>query len=186
MKLIPIVTALRTRCARFENRVEAAAQLTALPKADTLTLPSAYVVPANDITGDQMSQTDYWQSVTEGFAVIVVLSNEPDETGQWIAYDDVQDVRLEIWNALLGWQPDSDSGEIHYAGGQLRESDSTALYYQFDFTVNREIAQDTTRQAEDLAALDALGTIAIDIDFIEPGMGPDGEIEHHTDIHFNE
>ncbi|GJH64991.1 hypothetical protein ECZC04_55510 [Escherichia coli] len=44
--------------------------------------------------------------MTEGFSVIVVLSNERDEKGQWAAYDAVHDVRRELWKALLGWMPD--------------------------------------------------------------------------------
>ncbi|MEO1739828.1 phage sal3 [Salmonella enterica subsp. enterica serovar Typhimurium] len=83
MKLTPIIAALRSRCPRFENRVGGAAQFKAIPEAGKLRLPAAYVVPAEDVTGEQKSQTDYWQDLTEGFSVIVVLSNERDEKGQW-------------------------------------------------------------------------------------------------------
>ncbi|HBZ5657276.1 TPA: hypothetical protein MK055_004778, partial [Salmonella enterica subsp. enterica serovar Weltevreden] len=119
MKLTPIIAALRSRCPRFENRVGGAAQFKAIPEAGKLRLPAAYVVPAEDVTGEQKSQTDYWQDLTEGFSVIVVLSNERDEKGQWASYDAVHDVRQEIWKALLGWEPDSQVHEIQYAGGML-------------------------------------------------------------------
>lgn len=81
MKLTPIIAALRARCPLFENRVGGAAQFKAIPEAGKLRLPAAYVVPSEDVTGEQKSQTDYWQDLTEGFSVIVVLSNERDEKG---------------------------------------------------------------------------------------------------------
>ncbi|HBP8874078.1 TPA: hypothetical protein L6676_000311 [Escherichia coli] len=186
MRLTPVIAALRARCARFENRVGGAAQFKAIPGVGKLKLPAAYVVPADDVTAEQKSQTDYWQDLTEGFSVIVVLSNERDEAGQWASYDAVHDVRREVWKAILGWQPDVGSSEIRYAGGMLLELNRHELYYQFDFTVMTEIDEENTRQADDLAALDELKTIAIDVDFIDPGNGPDDEIEHHTEIHFNE
>jgi hypothetical protein len=186
VKLTPIVAALRARCPRFENRVGGAAQFKAIPDVGKLRLPAAYVVPADDETGEQRSATDYWQDLTEGFSVIVVLSNERDEAGQWASYDAVHDVRHEVWKALLGWQPDPCSSEIRYAGGMLLELNRHELYYQFDFTVLTEIGEDDTRQADDLDALHDLKTLMIDVDYIDPGDGPDGEIEHHTEIHFNE
>lgn len=103
MRLTPVIAALRARCPRFENRVGGAAQFKAIPDAGKLKLPAAYVVPSEDVTGEQKSQTDYWQDLTEGFSVIVVLSNERDEKGQWASYDAVHDVRHEIWKAVLGW-----------------------------------------------------------------------------------
>ncbi|HEY3984635.1 phage tail terminator protein [Cedecea sp.] len=184
MKLTPIVAALRARCLRFENRVGGAAQFKAIPDAGKLKLPAAYVVPAEDQTGEQCSQTDYWQDLTEGFSVIVVLSNERDEKGQWASFDAVHDVRAEVWKALLGWEPDPNAHEIVYAGGMLLDMTRCELYYQFDFTVKYEITEEDTRQQDDLNALDDLKTLSIDVDFIDPGDGPDGRIEHHTELTF--
>lgn len=186
MKLTPIIAALRSRCPRFENRVGGAAQFKAIPEAGKLRLPAAYVVPAEDVTGEQKSQTDYWQDLTEGFSVIVVLSNERDEKGQWASYDAVHDVRQEIWKALLGWEPDPQAHEIQYTGGMLLDLNRHELYYQFDFTVKYEITETDTRQQDDLDGLPDLKTLSIDVDFIEPGTGPDGDIEHHTEITFQE
>lgn len=186
MKLTPIIAALRSRCPRFENRVGGAAQFKAIPEAGKLRLPAAYVVPAEDVTGEQKSQTDYWQDLTEGFSVIVVLSNERDEKGQWASYDAVHDVRQEIWKALLGWEPDPQAHEIQYTGGMLLDLNRHELYYQFDFTVKYEITETDTRQQDDLDGLPDLKTLSIDVDFIEPGTGPDGDIEHHAEITFQE
>ncbi|HHF8806087.1 TPA: hypothetical protein ACPTWD_004566, partial [Escherichia coli] len=56
------------------------------------------------------------------------------------------------------------------------------LIYQFDFSVISELTEDATRQQDDLNSLDELQTLAIDVDYLEPGNGPDGDIEHHTKI----
>ncbi|HGM7717257.1 TPA: hypothetical protein ACKQJM_004812 [Serratia marcescens] len=186
MKLTRIIAALRARCPRFENRVGGAAQFKAIPDVGKLLLPAAYVVPADDTPSEQKSQTDYWQDLTEGFSVIVVLSNGRDERGQWASYDAVHDVRAEVWKALLGWEPDPDAGPICYAGGTVLDLNRAELYYQFDFTVDREITEEDTRQQDDLDALDEFKTLSIDVDYIDPGAGPDGKIEHHTEIHFSE
>ncbi|HEJ8089453.1 TPA: hypothetical protein SMI57_002498 [Serratia liquefaciens] len=186
MKLTPIIAALRARCPLFENRVGGAAQFKAIPDVGKLLLPAAYVVPADDTPGEQKSQTDYWQDLTEGFSVIVVLSNDRDERGQWASYDAVHDVRRDVWKALLGWEPDPQANPICYAGGTILELNRAELYYQFDFTVEREITEEDTRQQDDLEALDEFKTLMIDVDYIDPGAGPDGRIEHHTEIHFSE
>lgn len=184
MKLTAIIAALRERCPRFERRVGGAAQFKAIPDTGKLALPAAYVVPSEDAPGEQKSQTDYWQDLTEGFSVIVVLSNERDERGQWAAYDAVHDVRAELWKALLGWMPDPQGGEIVYAGGTLLDMNRYELYYQFDFTAKYEITEDDTRQAEDVNALPDFSLLSIDVDYIDPGTGPDGEIEHRLEMSF--
>ncbi|MBS9200520.1 hypothetical protein KER63_27540 [Escherichia coli] len=184
MKLTTIIAALRERCPRFEDRVGGAAQFKAIPDAGKLRLPAAYVVPSDDAPGEQKSQTDYWQDLTEGFSVIVVLSNERDEKGQWAAYDAVHDVRRELWKALLGWMPDPQGGEIVYAGGTLLDLNRYELYYQFDFTAKYEITDEDTRQAEDAKALPDFSLLNIDVDYIDPGTGPDGDIEHRLEMRF--
>lgn len=182
MKLSSVIAALRTRCPRFGGNVAGAAEFKAIPETGKMRLPAAYVVPTEDITAEQKSLTDYWQNVTEGFAVVVVLDNTRDERGQSAGYDAVHDVRAEIWRALLGWEPDENAGPVAYAGGQLLDMDRGRLYYQFEFTLVREITEEDTRQQEDLNTLDEFKTVVIDVDYINPGNGPDGNIEHHIEI----
>lgn len=105
MRLTPVIAALRARCPRFENRVGGAAQFKAIPDAGKLKLPAAYVVPSEDVTGEQKSQTDYWQDLTEGFSVIVVLSNERDEKGQWASYDAVHVFVMRSGRLFLAGRP---------------------------------------------------------------------------------
>jgi len=186
MKLSLVIAALRARCPMFAGNVAGAAEFKSIPETGKMKLPAAYVVPTEDVTAEQKSLTDYWQNVTEGFAVVVVLDNTRDERGQAAGYDAVHDVRREIWKALLGWEPDEDAGPVAYSGGQLLDMDRGRLYYQFEFMLTREITEEDTRQQDDLKALDELKTVEIDVDYINPGNGPDGIIEHHTKINLSE
>lgn len=184
MKLSLVIAALRARCPVFKGNVAGAGEFKAIPETGKMRLPAAYVVPTEDITAEQKSLTDYWQNVTEGFAVIVVLDNTRDERGQAASYDAVHDIRAQIWKALLGWEPDDNAGPVAYSGGQLLDMDRGRLYYQFEFILTREIGEDDTRQQDDLNSLDELKTMVVDTDYIDPGAGPDGIAEHHTEIHF--
>ncbi|EEZ9256384.1 TPA: phage tail terminator protein [Escherichia coli] len=182
MKLTPVIAALRARCPCFENRVAGAAQFKNLPEVGKLRLPAAYVVPGDDSPGENKSQTDYWQELKEAFSVVVILSNGRDERGQFASYDVVDDVRQMLFKALLGWNPEACGNPITYDGGTLLDLNRHELIYQFDFSVISELTEDDTRQQDDLNSLDELQTLAIDVDYLEPGNGPDGDIEHHTVI----
>lgn len=185
MKLTPIIATLRAHCPYFENRVAGAAQFKNLPEVGKLRLPAAYVVPGDDTPGENKSQTDYWQELKEGFSVIVMVSNDRDERGQFAAYDVVHDVRQVLFKALLGWNPEERGSPITYDGGTLLDLNRHELIYQFDFSVDNELTEDDTRQQAELEALDELRTLSIDVDFIDPGTGPNGNIEHHTEINLN-
>ncbi len=71
---------------------------------------------------------------------------------------------------------------LPYDGGTLLDLNRHELIYQFDFSVISELTEDDTRQQDDLNSLDELRTLAIDVDYLDPGNGPDGDIEHHTEI----
>lgn len=182
MKLTPIIASLRARCALFQNRVAGAAQFKDLPEVGKMILPAAYVVPGDDSPGEQKSLTDYWQTIREGFSVIVFVSNSRDERGQFASFDVVHEVREALFKALLGWNPEEGGNPITYDGGTLLDVNRHELSYQFDFVVETELTEEDTRQFDELIALEEFKTLSIDVDFIDPGTGPDGEIEHHTEI----
>ncbi|MDA8498775.1 phage tail terminator protein [Citrobacter sp. Igbk 17] len=182
MKLSPIIATLRARCALFQNRVAGAAQFKDLPDVGKMIFPAAYVVPGDDSPGEQKSLTDYWQTIREGFSVIVFVSNSRDERGQFASFDVVDEVRQSLFKALLGWNPKEHGNPITYDGGTLLDVNRHELIYQFDFVVESELTEDDTRQQDDLNALDEFKSLSIDVDFIDPGNGPDGNIEHHTEF----
>ena len=153
MKLSNIVHTLRHFSPSFEGRVGGAAEFSAIKDATFLKLPAAYVVPLDDRADDNKSQTDYWQNVTEGFGVIVVLK-PLDERGQHEAYDIVENIKAELWRALLGYEPSPLHYPIQYDGGDLLDLDRGRIFYQFNFSSVREVRFDDTRQHFDLHVFD--------------------------------
>ncbi|WP_336702556.1 phage tail terminator protein [Pantoea dispersa] len=186
MKLSPIIGALRNRCPFFELNIGGAAEFKNLPETGKMKLPAAYVIPTEDSPAEQKSQTDYWQVIKEGFAVVVVLDNTRDLRGQAASYDAVDDVKHMLWKALLGMRPDDDSDIVEYAGGQLLDMDRGRLYYQFEFTCDREITSEMTRQQEELDELDEFTEIDVDVDLIGKDQKPDGIIEHKLRVNLSE
>lgn len=152
MKLSHIVHTLRHFSPSFEGRVGGAAEFSAIKDTAFLKLPAAYVVPLDDRAEDNKSQTDYWQNVTEGFGVIVVLK-PLDERGQHEAYDIVENIKTELWRALLGYEPSPAHYPIQYDGGDLLDLDRGRIFYQFNFSSVREVGFDDTRQYFDLNAI---------------------------------
>lgn len=178
MKISPIITALRQRCPMFAGRVAGASEFKPLPEGAKLALPAAYVIPLDDSAEEQRSKTDYWQSITDGFAVIVAINNSQDERGQ--AANDLVEVSREVlWKALLGWAPEQKYEGIAYEGGNLLRMDRGVLYYQFEFSARFEITEEQTRQWEELQALpdfdgvSGYGDGKWGVDYINPGLGPD-------------
>lgn len=195
MNLHIIIAQLRQRAPIFGGRAAGAAQFQILAEAANLTMPAAYVLPLDEQPGDQDSQTGYQQTVREGFAVVVALSNREDERGQTAA-GNLDTVRRALFRALLGFQPAKDYDAIAFEGGQLLHLDRARLYYQFEFSVGYAISVEDTwipdRNAElpDFEGLD----IRLDaLDIFDPntpaadfpgdpnaypgGKGPDGRAE---------
>lgn len=187
MKLTPIIAALRARCPSLSQRVQGAAVIPPLSDLAPATLPVAYVIPAADQPAQQQSQTDYWQTLGEGFSVIVVTSCTAESLASGAALDTIDALRSELWLALLGFNPETENGEVLvYSAGQLLEADSARIAYQFTFSRQRTLSADDSRIAAEMAQLDDLNTIAIDINTLSPGNGPDNLTEHHSQITFSE
>ncbi|EBU7767355.1 hypothetical protein DK750_21420 [Salmonella enterica subsp. enterica serovar Rovaniemi] len=183
MELKNIILALRERVPNFCGRVSGSAEFRPLSEVGKLSLPAAYVIPLADETGEQKSQTDYWQDCTDGFSVVVALDNRPDELGLVSVDDAVHIVRRKLWAALLGWQPAPEyTRGIEYRGGVLLDMNRAILYYKFDFQATFEITDEMTWQYYEMQNLPDLKTVHIDIDLLDPGCGPDGNIDFSADI----
>lgn len=183
MNITTLIDALKTRCvASFGGRVAGAAEYKRLSDVANLVMPAAYVIPLDDNAGAKDSQNGYSQTITDSFAVIVVLSNTPDERGQG-SITAIEPLRAVLWGALLGWRPDTFYGPITYEGGQLLDLDRARLYYQFEFSAQTEITEADTWQGATNAALGAFTEMKIELDAIDPrdpnlaATGPDGTIE---------
>ena len=147
MKLTPVIAALRARCPVFENRVAGAAQFKDLPEVGKMKLPSAYVVPGDDSPGEQKSQTDYWQTLREGFSVIVFVSNGRDERGQFASFDVVHEIRQMLFKALLGGKPGATITRYNNGPFKCTSSCVDATYsteWRYYWQVNMPASTDAT------------------------------------------
>jgi hypothetical protein len=183
MQLEPIISALRTRCPSFANRIAGAAQFKLLPENAALAVPCAFVIPLDDSPQESRAQNSVRQALTDSFAVILAVSNVTDEKGQNGAQS-IHLLRAEVWAALLGWRPDLRYDGINYEGGHLLSLDRARLWYQFEFGALMEIEPNDAWQAMELADLPHFDGGTINIDAIDPIAdpnlhypGPDGRIE---------
>lgn len=181
MRLDPIIAALRRRCPSFENRFAGAAEWAGLTEDEAPALPAAYVVPLAEDAGGNESRVGYQQTVTNTFAVIVLVSNVCDERGQK-AFDSLEDLRLELFRAILSWQqdPPAEYSEIVYSGGQVLYMDDARLAFQFEFSFETYLDLSDTWQGVDLDELGPLEGADIRVDCVDPSTRknqPDGKIE---------
>lgn len=157
MNLNLVIAQLKAHCPIFAGMVSGSARFKRLDENTTMTVPAAFVIPLDDNPGERMSLNDVRQPLLESFAVIVALSNTPDERGQAAVSSAHDTVRAQIWAALLGWQPDNLHDQsryrgIEYQGGNLLDLDRARLWYQFDFGAYMEIQPSDGWQAPELAA----------------------------------
>lgn len=183
MKYSLIIGALRERCPFFSGRVSGLADGRYLPSA-LPTLPAAFVVPTGEVAATQQSATDYWQRVTESFAVLALLDGAPALNGDETAFDSLEEVKTQLWKALLGMRPEKDGHIIVYTGARLLDRVDGHLCYQLDFACDREIHESMTRQHEELAALDTFQQMDMDLDAIAAEGRPDGTLDRRAVITF--
>lgn len=180
-----IIEQLRALCPVFENRVAGAAEFKNLAENQALSVPCAYVIPLDENVEGPGSLNAVRQNLTEGFAVVVALSNTIDEKGH-AATVSLDAMRANIWRALLGWRPLSIYNGIYYDGGSLLSVDRARLWYQFEFAAQMQIGPSDGWEEGFVAALPPLDSVGIDVDVIEPiaqpSPGPDGRIEFHVEV----
>lgn len=181
MKLGPIINALRLKCPSFESRVAGAAEFSKIDDSTVMNLPCAFVVPLGETAEQPINQTDYRQTVEQNFSVIVYVSTETDERGL-IAYDRIEELKLEVMKAICGWEPIDNADPISYAGASILSLNKARLCVQLEFSILYDIVDNETRHGVDLGELPNLEMVHVDVDL----MFPDGLIEAQTDIKLGE
>lgn len=184
MQLELIIAALRQRCAgTFAQRIGGAAQFKLLPETTALPVPCAYVIPLDDSPEESRAQNAVRQTLVDSFAVVVAISNVPDEKGQGAAAS-VNSIRSVLWGALLGWRPTVDYNGIAYQGGQLLALDRARIWYQFEFGAEMEIGPEDGWEQTEQVGLPHFDGADIKIDPIDPHdnnlvqtPAPDGHID---------
>lgn len=98
--------------------------------------PQAFVVPVSDAprqspgTGNSVVS----QNVGATFAVVLAVKNARGSDSGSGASEDVQVVRRQIVQALLGWKPPGASISIQYGGGQSVNFADATVWFSDRFT----------------------------------------------------
>lgn len=144
MKIGPIVLALRAATTRFGNNIAGAVELGMVLDGGTLNHETAFVVPVADKPDPNKESSGINQKVIEGFVVIVALATDTNKKDKLsiATYDNVHDVRTELFSAILGMQLNNQESIISYAGGSLVDINRAYLWYQFEFAVNYRLDDD--------------------------------------------
>lgn len=116
MKLIPIINRIKAQCPSFNNNVEPAKSLEALPD-DVVknNLPMAFVYSAADDSGGfETMQGD--QQHNDRFGVIIVCENISLISGA----ESLEDLKTELRTALKNYEiTATDYAPISWAGGRM-------------------------------------------------------------------
>lgn len=179
MNLDIVIAQLRQRASVFAQRVAGAARFEILPEAANLAVPAAYVLPLTEQPQEQFSQNGYQQTVREGFAVVVVLSNRSDERGQ-AAASNLDTMRTALFKALLGFQPSPAHDVIAFEGGQILHLDRQRLYYQFEFSVDYALSTEDTWIPDRNTALPDFKGVDLRLDAIDI-FDPNTPLADHPD-----
>jgi len=141
MKTSPIIERVRDQVAAFAGRVAGAAEFAQAAEQEQFPVPHAFVLNAEEevlvadaqsgarsLTAGQVSQV-----VWEVFAIVVAVDNTADLRGQ-AAGDQLDDLKLALHAALIGWSPDADlySG-LEYRGGSHLLATRARLWHEFRY-----------------------------------------------------
>jgi hypothetical protein len=186
MKLSPIVKRLRDACPSFSRRVYGSAKYAEVAELQEKTktgVPCAFVVKDDD-DPDQPSTNTLDQNVAEHFAVILGIDNSQADEPGLTSVDAVHDLRHEVFEAILGVEPDADHSEIYYTQGKVLACNRARLFYLLGFSAKTVIEP----MKERLNRLPPLLGIDLDVDAIDPAdpnlhkPGPDTRIDARIEI----
>ena len=189
MKLIPIIMRLREKCPSFRSYVGGLAQWQGLDDLKHLAaqqLPAAWVIPAVDAASAPMSSNGCRQNITEGFIVIVASSVEASVRGE-LAVDALQDVKEELFQALIGLRPAPGYEAIWYqSGGDILAKTGAVMVtryvfgsvQQFDSGISRR--EMLTAQDDELMNLPPMNLVHVELD----AQPADGRAEAVFEIDF--
>jgi hypothetical protein len=154
MKLGYVALKLRLANTRFINRIGGAAAM-ALALDSTLADEMLFIIPLSETVTPNEQDNNINQIISEKFGVVVALRMDDDSTDKTgiKPFDKLQDVRDEIFGALLGWEmPDAES-LCSFAGGRLLDFNRAWMWYQFEFLVKTRIEERIMQDETDVGWL---------------------------------
>jgi hypothetical protein len=178
MRVSSTIKALRERCPSLSKRVYGALQWVSLSVVHPEKLPCAYVfTQSEDPKTLQSSENSYKQLITATIAVVLCVPSL-DVRGQEGA-DKIEDLKDEVFKALLGWAPNSDPQCVYeYANYRVIDTSSTPAMWcvQLEFTVEYMLDTDDTYIKTEHENIGNFDKFYADVDKIESDK-PDGNID---------
>lgn len=143
MRLSAIALKIRVAETRFGTNVGGAVELAQILDRDTIKSDVAFVIPLGEDAAQNTSNV-VMQTMIERFGVVVVIKNDTTQRDkQGIrAYDEVHDIRNEIFGAIMNLDLGFES-VISYRGGSLIRLTPAYLWYQFEFDYTSQIVTDS-------------------------------------------
>lgn len=127
----------------FDNFSVAGAAELDIAVRGTLKKNMMFVVPIAEDSGESQYDSGINQLFTERFAIVVAIANDisdKERTGVR-AYDQLHEIRSDIFRAILGWQIIGSERLIDFRGGNLWGINNAYLWYQYDFEIHPRICQ---------------------------------------------
>ncbi|WP_194790111.1 hypothetical protein [Pseudomonas sp. UFMG81] len=127
------------------------------------------------------------QALRERFEVLLLLDSTTHGTAQ--ALERLDELRAELWLALVGWKPAPGREPVEYDGGELLRCDSRRVLYRHRFIAPLQLGRSRASEPAEtwherqLDSLPALTGVTVNLDAIDPAdpnlrqPGPDGRIE---------
>jgi len=180
MRIGYLATLMRTGETSFGNFVGGSAELEAALQG-TLIANMAFIIPLIDKATRNPYPNGINQKLTERFGIVCALANgstDKDKLGL-IAYDQLHNIRNELFNVFLGKSiPEAESG-IYYVGGTLKSINAGYLWYQFEFEYEGRLDENglVTHEVDDSEIPVVLKTIYANII-----LAPSSELPHRTGL----
>ena len=93
--------------------------------------PAAYVAPLSEQADNDMDTES--QRVTFRFAVEVMVKNAAQDGGGGEASNDLDDVRADVFQAIVGWIPQADTTPVQHVSGRLISFDAGLVVWRDEF-----------------------------------------------------
>ena len=176
MRLGAIVLKLKLAQTRFGAFIGGAAEMEAAMKY-TLKKDSAFILPLGESTAENQDATIVNQKVTERFGVMVAIQNDYRQGYKYgyVAFDQLHEIRNELFAALIGWETPEAESAISYNGSRMIATIPPYMWYRFDFEFTYRLTNDGLDTRETESQTRSIYETAAALAAIDAGRNPSGD-----------
>lgn len=132
MKISDIIARLKAESALLQNRVFGAVEL-ANAQPNSLQSPCAFVIPRAEKAEPNSLIGAISQRITAQIGVVICIRNYRDVRGEG-GHVELENVRAEIADILIGWQPPNTDIPMEFLQGQIAAYDNAVIRWNDVFT----------------------------------------------------